>query len=298
MHEPSSDSPDLQRPFPDRRKSDALRQWFNIRRHPWVVSSEIAFLILLLGGGIRRWNASVIVLQADGKAKTMRVHVKTVGQVLAKEKIKVGPEDLCLPPASSPIEPHMTIKVVRVTQLSQTRVEKSAPKMTEHIRFSANLRPVLVEKGVIRETTEKVHTTLHDGEAVDERIISTKTVKHPIYRLTLLNNKGFPEKSYDLTKCRVFHLRSTGYFVGEKTVPSDTTYLGFKLRRGLVAVDPKVIPLGSRLYVKGYGYAYAADTGSAIKGLRIDLAVKDKYEEAKFNRYNVPVYVLEKAKGW
>ena len=53
-----------------------------------------------------------------------------------------------------------------------------------------------------------------------------------------------------------------------------------------------------RSYTAGYGYAYASDTGSAIKGLRIDLAVKDKYEEARFNRYDVPVYILEKAKTW
>jgi len=74
--------------------------------------------------------------------------------------------------------------------------------------------------------------------------------------------------------------------------------LGHKLQRGLVAVDPKVIPLGSRLYVSGYGYAFAADTGSRIKGLRIDLAVKDKYEEARFNRHDVPVYILDKASLW
>jgi 3D (Asp-Asp-Asp) domain-containing protein len=66
----------------------------------------------------------------------------------------------------------------------------------------------------------------------------------------------------------------------------------------LVAVDPKVIPLRTRLYVKGYGYAYAADTGSAIKGSRIDLAVKDKKEEIRFNRKKITVYILEKAKSW
>ena len=48
----------------------------------------------------------------------------------------------------------------------------------------------------------------------------------------------------------------------------------------------------------GKFHAYAADTGSAIKGNRIDLAVKDKKEEQKFNRQQMTVYILEKAKSW
>ena len=122
--------------------------------------------------------------------------------------------------------------------------------------------------------------------------------RKPFFSLILFNKSGQPALIYDLLKCRKLSMRATGYYVGEKTVPSDVTFLGHKLQRGLVAVDPKVIPLGSRLYVSGYGYAFAADTGSRIKGLRIDLAVKDKYEEARFNRHDVPVYILDKASLW
>jgi len=50
-----------------------------------------------------------------------------------------------------------------------------------------------------------------------------------------------------------------------------TTATGEHVRRGIVAVDPRVIPLGSRLYVPGYGAARAEDTGSAIVGDRIDV---------------------------
>ena len=63
--------------------------------------------------------------------------------------------------------------------------------------------------------------------------------------------------------------------------------------RGVVAVDPDVIPLGTRLFIPGYGEAVAADTGGAIVGNRIDL-VMDSYGEAMdFGRRDVTVYVLD-----
>ena len=49
------------------------------------------------------------------------------------------------------------------------------------------------------------------------------------------------------------------------------TRTGVTVRHGAVAVDPEVIPLGTLLYVEGYGYAVAVDTGGAVKGNMIDL---------------------------
>jgi len=70
------------------------------------------------------------------------------------------------------------------------------------------------------------------------------------------------------------------------------TATGIMARRGIVAVDPRVIPLGSRLYVEGYGYAVAADTGGAIKGNRIDLCLESAAEAEQFGRREVRVYLL------
>ncbi|EGD50148.1 3D domain-containing protein [Thermoanaerobacter ethanolicus JW 200] len=57
--------------------------------------------------------------------------------------------------------------------------------------------------------------------------------------------------------------------------PGDPNYgitaTGTKATRGVIAVDPRVIPLGTRLYVEGYGFGIAADTGGAIKGDKIDV---------------------------
>jgi len=62
---------------------------------------------------------------------------------------------------------------------------------------------------------------------------------------------------------------------------------------GVVAVDPNVIPLGTRLYVEGYGFAIAADIGSAIIGNKIDLYMESLTESRRFGRQNVIVYILE-----
>jgi 3D (Asp-Asp-Asp) domain-containing protein len=60
-----------------------------------------------------------------------------------------------------------------------------------------------------------------------------------------------------------------------------------------VAVDPRVIRLGSRLFIEGYGAAIAADTGGAIRGNRIDLCMDSLRSAINFGRQPVKVYVLQ-----
>ncbi len=74
---------------------------------------------------------------------------------------------------------------------------------------------------------------------------------------------------------------------------SGKTASGTKARRGVVAVDPSVIPLGTKLYIEGYGYAVAEDTGGAIKGNRIDLCFATYNEAVQFGRQTVTVKVLK-----
>lgn len=71
------------------------------------------------------------------------------------------------------------------------------------------------------------------------------------------------------------------------------TYRGNLLRKGMVAVDPTVIPLGTRLYIKGYGYAIADDIGGAIKGQRIDLAFDNRREALNFGIQKVTVLIID-----
>jgi len=280
---------------------NSFLHWLHyIHKHPWITVFEVVSVVLVLAGGLRHWNSPVVILAIDGKTLTLHPRkIPTVRDLLQQQKIILKPMDLCYPPLDTPLGHQLSIKVTRVDKVIEKRITKETPMITELTHLKPNLRHVLVQKGTQNEIHEDVEITRHDGQPVTEKVLKSKTIKKPVYTLTLYDEKtGLPAEMYDLVKSKKLIMRATGYYIGEKTVPSTITFLGHKLRRGLVAIDPKVIPLRSRLYVKGYGYAYASDTGGAIHGLRIDLAVKDKYEEAKFNRHNVPVYILEKASSW
>lgn len=72
------------------------------------------------------------------------------------------------------------------------------------------------------------------------------------------------------------------------------TAVGAKTRKGIIAVDPKVIPFGTRLYVQGYGYGVAADTGGMIKGKKIDLFFDSEQEAVNWGKRKVDIYILGK----
>ena len=63
-----------------------------------------------------------------------------------------------------------------------------------------------------------------------------------------------------------------------------TTATGLPVGPGIVAVDPSVIPLGTRMTIPGYGEGVAADTGGSIRGARIDVWIKSCAHAALFNR--------------
>ena len=101
---------------------------------------------------------------------------------------------------------------------------------------------------------------------------------------------------------KVLDIKATAYSPGplDNDQWGDKTYLGTTIRPGVVAVDPKVIPLGSRLYVEypdGHGeYAVAEDTGGAIKGNRIDIAIMNREKATEFGIKPVKVYVVNTPK--
>lgn len=133
-------------------------------------------------------------------------------------------------------------------------------------------------------------------EKMDE-IIENGTKKKPVVKA---NRGGTPPKGGD-----VITMSATAYdlsFASTGKRPGDKYYgmtaSGTMAKPGTVAVDPRVIPLGTKLYVESldgtpdYGYATAEDTGGAIKGNKIDLFFHSATDVRNFGRRKVKVHIL------
>jgi len=258
----------------------------------------LTVLLFLAGGSLFYWRSSSVLLTADGRTRRIFTKASDIRHFIDEQHLAMGPNDFTTPPPDSLIVHNTAVKITRVTTDLIEEISKDPPIITWQNRNRQNLRDAMAQRGYAIAIKRKIQITKHDNIEISRAILAETKAKEPFYNVILFGKDGQIIKKYNLLVCKMLKMRSTGYYLGEKTVPSDVTFTGHKFQHGLVAVDPKVIPLRTRLYVEGYGYAYAADTGSAIKGLRIDLAVKDRHEEAKYNRYNVPVYILEKSKKW
>ena len=87
---------------------------------------------------------------------------------------------------------------------------------------------------------------------------------------------------------------ATAYYSGGGGLNGDgVTATGLRARKGIVAVDPTVIRLGTRVYIEGYGDALVADTGGWIKGNRIDLCFDSLEECYRYGRRKIYVYSME-----
>lgn len=143
------------------------------------------------------------------------------------------------------------------------------------------------ESGILQQV---VKTYELEGQPVDQKIQVSYPVKVPKKKVIIQNTKPIVGERFDLSNIKVSRsltVESTAYtYTGSKTAT------GIDPRQGLIAVDPKVIALGSKVYVEGYGYAIAADTGGAIHGNKIDVFFPNLRKCLDWGRRPVKIHVL------
>lgn len=170
---------------------------------------------------------------------------------------------------------------------------KPLPFKTEY-RFDRDLTPGRTKVGQKGE----------NGKLV--RMIQVQIVSGKVVKTSVLWEKVIPGKAQIILMGKQGKAQTRGGFVRTKTLTMNAsaycalepgldfvTATGMRAVRGVVAVDPKFIPLGTKLYVEGYGFAIAGDTGGAIKGNRIDLCFNTVAECYTFGRRKVVVHILK-----
>ena len=254
-------------------------------------------------------SAVPVYVSADGQEIELMTSKETVKEALQGEPINLSHSDKIQ--GANPddrIVKGMRLKVVRVTRklVSQNEVIPcEVVKKDNNSMDMGQYRIVNEGKDGVREKTYMVE--YHDGKEVNRLMVDHKVVVNPEDKVvehgtipiyTTSRGENFRYK-------KVMEMRATAYTASYEDTGKTPdhpefgiTYTGMRVKKGVVAVDPKVIPLGTRLYVEGignvpdYGYAIAADIGSAVKGDIIDLYMDDSTAVKRWGVKKVKVYIL------
>lgn len=242
-------------------------------------------------------RAFVVKIAADGQLHEIRTTETSVQALLDMVGLTVGTDDKVVPEVNARLSGEDTIRVIRVTYDHTTETEAVAFKTVRKSDPSMDQGTTRVARqgknGVLEKT---IRRTYEDGKLVKRSVVGEKVTVQPIDAIVHVGTRPLP-KTVRASSGKLLQYTSMKEMLATAYTPKDgsgagITYTGIPAKKGVVAVDPRVIPLGSRLYIPGYGEAVAADTGSAIKGLRVDLCFESRQEALQFGRRVVKVYVL------
>ena len=236
-------------------------------------------------------------ITADGVTRELCSAGPTVAAVLREAGVAVGPHDEVMPGPDAVVQPGMTIRVVRVTYGEETAREQIPHRVErrDDERLPYGLTRVLQRgKPGLQQVTYRVKYA--DGQEVAREPVRYQVLRQPVTEVVAVGRASSISRGGQVIRFRrAMEVTATAYYPGpESCGPNATgyTYTGVKAGRGIVAVDPRVIPLGTRLYIEGYGFGLAADIGGAIRGNMIDLCYDTLAEARKWGRRKVIVYIL------
>ena len=233
----------------------------------------------------------------DGK-KTIIAEASgyTVADVLDNLDIKLNKLDRVSLPLDEIAKEGMEIKIDRVVvENLENKIEIPFETESRENKDMFEGEKKVITKGEVGQKTESLKNTYVNGVLETTEVLKSEITKDPVKEVVEVGTKKGTQAPNGKNAKRVIVMQATAY---DPTAGSKTA-MGTRARVGAVAVDPKVIPLGSKLYIESmdgfasYGYATAEDTGGAIKGNRIDLFYNSNAEANRFGRRNVKVYVLD-----
>jgi 3D (Asp-Asp-Asp) domain-containing protein len=272
------------------RRDGRGSRWF---RRP-VTGALLAWAIAAPAG----WCADRVRLIADGRERVVEPGAATVADALRAAAVTLGEQDEVTPSLGSPLRDGTTIRVVRIVTREVTEEQRvPAPTIVRPAGASAApYHPTVTAPGTPGLVRNTYRLTQRDGVAAGKLLLRQEVVREPVPQIvTSRRTYGVAARGVYGGR-RVFQMVATAYDPGPGSCPGTAdgiTCNGKRAGYGVAAVDPTVIPLGSKLYIEGYGYAIAADVGGAIKGNRIDLGYNSRSGALQWGRRTVTVYVLD-----
>jgi resuscitation-promoting factor RpfB len=245
-------------------------------------------------------KAFPIKLSVGGKEQQVWATSTTVADFLKQQKITLNKLDR--------VEPSLNEMVNEGTVVTVTKVEKVTDVVEEPVNFAvvtkkdsqlAKGEQRIIspgEKGLVSKHYEVI---LENGKEVSRKLVKTETIKQSKDRIVAVGTKvnRSPVVSRGSGKvAQEFYVTATAYtaYCGGC---SGRTKTGINLRANphmkVIAVDPRIIPLGSKVYVEGYGYAIAADTGSSIRGYKIDVFFPEKSSALRWGAKRVKIKIIK-----
>lgn len=226
----------------------------------------------------------------------------TVADLLDEYGYELGELDEVSPALESEVTANMTVQIDRIVHEDYTYTEAIAFETTYQQTDSlySGTQKVSVQ-GVAGEKIVNQTIVYRNGVEESRITVSEQVTREPVTQVVL---QGTRQRSVpavasagagvlalsdgtQLSYSAVYNGTATAY-----TYTGNNTATGTVPAYGTVAVDPSVIPLGTRMYIPGYGYCVARDTGGAIKGTRVDLFFESYAQAIRWGRRSVTIYIL------
>lgn len=242
-----------------------------------------------------------IVLQVEGKKITVNSYCKTVKELLSENNIYYDEDDIIYPSVNSKLKDHMDIKITYVQQIT----------VSEHSRIAYKTKVKnddSLPKGVTKVTQEGkegrktmiYEEVYHDGKLVsrvaDKEIIREEPVNKVVTKGT--GTSYVVSSSNSSQKLSISN--SDSNVKGDKMIVSATAYSGDSItatgtrpRWGTIAVDPRIIPYGTKVYIPKFNMTFVAeDCGGGIKGNRIDIFMNSSSACYNWGVRSIDIYIV------
>lgn len=250
-----------------------------------------------------------VTLNDAGQEKTYRTTQQTVGSFLLEQGIQLGAEDQISPEPDAAITPYLHIRLDRYQTQVEQRKELLAYQTIE--KKDSNLlkgKTRVQQPGKEGYRLIEITKVVKNGEVVSTQERVVEEVK-PQEKIVLVGTKVPARDTSTLVASRSASRRAEApvegtiagmpYYKALKVHSTAYTHTGRRTATGVmptvgtVAVDPRVIPYGTKMYIPGYGVGIAQDTGGAIVGNRIDVFFNTQKEALNWGRRTITIYLLK-----